>query len=494
MSRGRSLRALLLACVLPFSWLGCITNPLTRERDVVFVSQEEEVRLGAEAAEQVASEMGIVDDPVLTARVAALGARIAGAVPQQGYAYTFQIVDRAEPNAFALPGGHIYVSRGLLVLTNSEDELANVVAHEVVHVAARHHAQRQARAAGVGLLALPGLLVGGLLGGPLGGLLSAPFRVAGAGAIASYSREQELEADVYGQRIASQAGYRARGLGSFLETLARDTELHEGNARPSTWLDSHPSTPRRAAAAAERARELGESERTGADEAFLRDLEGLLLGDNPAEGVFAGRRFLHPDLDFTLVFPEGWKTANTRLAVGAFEEDGSAQVSLQHAGKGEDAREAASRFLAELSDEMRLDVAHIAVVEVAGRDAVRAQALAASGRGRIALDLTWIPHDGRIYLLSGVVPRGYGDVHRRIFGEVVASFAPLDAAQRASIREKRLRLRSARAGESLAAFGERVGNAWSPEETAVANGLPSGEPLRAGQSLKVAIEQPYRPG
>jgi predicted Zn-dependent protease len=488
----RPLLALALAGALALSPLGCITNPVTRGRDVVFVSPEEEVRLGAEAAEQVASEMGIAADPALAERVGEVGRRIAAAAPQQSFAYTFQVVDRAEPNAFALPGGYVYVSRGLLALTNNEDELANVIAHEVVHVAARHHARRQARATGVGLLALPGLLVGGLLGGPLGGLVSAPFQIAGAGAIASYSRAQELEADEYGQRIASQAGYRAAGLAEFLETLARDTELHEDGARRASWFDSHPATPRRASQAAERARGFGEATPAQGSADFVRKLEGLLVGDNPAEGVFDGGRFLHPDLGFTLVFPEGWKTANTRRVVGAFREDGTARVFLQHAGRGEDASEAASEFFAELSQEAGVEVARMEEVEVAGRKGVRAQVLVSSGGRPVALDLTWIPHGGSVYLLAGVVPRGYDDSHRSLFGEVGTSFARLRAAQRAVIRETRLRLRSIRPSETLAAFGERIGNAWSPEQTAVANGLPPGGAPRAGQVLKVAIEQPYR--
>jgi len=475
--------------------LGCATNPVTRKTDVVFVSEAEEVRLGNEAAAQVAEEIGIVSDPRLVALVAQVGRRVAAAAPERSHGYAFEIVDRVEPNAFALPGGHVYVSRGLLALVNSEDELANVLAHEVVHVAARHHAQRQARATGVGLLALPGLLMGGMFGGPLGQLVGAPFTLAGVGVVARYSRGQELEADDYGQRLAAESGYAPGALATFLTTLEREGRLGGDDAREPDWRDSHPLAPRRASEAAKRARSLAPAGAGPARDrnAFLQRLDGLLVGDDPAEGLFDGRRFLHPDLEFTLVFPEGWETANTRRAVGAVEEGGNAQVVFQRQEKANDAREAANGFLAETAEQVRLDVARMDAIDLNGRPAVHALVVARTPRGDITLDLTWIVHGGSVYLLSGTVARDYSDADRAAFAAIAQSFAPLGSTRRASIRERRLRLRTARAGESLADFGRRTGNAWGPEQTAVANAISDSAALRDGQLLKVAIPQPYRP-
>lgn len=473
---------------------GCITNPVTQKRDVVLLSTEAEVEAGSEAAEEVAAVMGIVADPKLTAFVAGVGERVAAQAPEQGFAYSFLVVDLVEPNAFALPGGHIYVSRGLLALSNDEDELANVLGHEIVHVAARHHAQRQARAAGVGLLALPGLLVGGIVGGPVGRLVSAPFAIAGGGAIASYSRGQELEADEYGQRLVGQAGYDPAGLSTFLGALELDEQLRGGDEREPSWFDSHPATPRRAAEAGKRAPGLAPAQQRPTDRAaYLRRLDGLLVGDNPAEGVFDGQRFLHPDLGFTVVFPEGWKTANTRSAVGAYPEDGSAQVALEHQARGDDPREAANAFLADLRTQARVDVAGLDLVKIANRDAVRGQLLVANRKGQVAVDVTWIAHGGMIYRIMGVVPSGYGSEHRRIFGEVGQSFRSLGSGERSSIRELRLRVHQARAGESLSELSRRTGNGWSVEQTAVVNGLAPDTLLSSGQQVKVAIAQPYRP-
>ena len=484
-------RSRLLVPVVLLALLGaCVTNPLTQSRDVVFVSPEDEVRIGEEVSAEVEAEMGLVDDEGLNALVNEVGARIAAVAPEQGYEYRFKVVDLEEPNAFALPGGHVYVSRGLLAITNSEDELGNVLAHEIVHVAARHHAQRQATATGVGILALPGLLVGGLLGGPLGSLVSAPFALVGVGAVASYSRGQELEADAYGQRLAGEAGYAPSALAEVLRALERDEALRSEEVRQRTWFDSHPSTPKRVAEAA--AREVAATPASTDPSGYLTRLDGLPLGVNPAEGVFEGQRFLHPELDFTLLFPEGWKTANSRRAVGAYLEDGGAQIALEFDDGGKDAREAANAFIANLREKTRVDVAKIEKLERAGAPAVRAHMLVGVGWGSsVAVDATWLVHGEHVYRISGVVQESYGAEHSALFGEVGESFASLSAGQRAGIHATRLRLREARAGETLAALGERVGNQWSVEETAAANGIAVEAPLSAGQRVKVALAERY---
>ena len=471
--------------------VACAINPVTQRPDVVLISDEQEIQAGNEAAEQVPAAMGIVEDAALTKYVSQVGARVASRAPERPITYTFQIVDMPEPNAFALPGGHVYVSRGILALANDEDELANVIAHEVIHVAARHHAQRQARATGVGILALPGLLAGALLPGPLGALVSAPFQVAGAGAIASYSRDQELEADQFGQQISAEAGYDPKALGVFLGELQRATRLMTGEEERSSWFDSHPSTPRRVNDATRRADGITIAEGApiaSGREGYLQRVEGLMVGVNPAEGILEGQRFLHPDMRFVIDFPEGWEVVNTRAAVGGVSPDRDAQLVLQLDGKGNDPRERASAFLTELREQARVDVARLDSLEINGLKAVRGQALVDR---RVTLDLTWIAHRGDIYLLVGVVPRRYTDAHRALFGQAGQSFRPITAAERQGITERRLRLRTAEAGESLEAFGRRVGNAWNPDQTAVINGLEAGASLGAGQILKVAIPEPY---
>lgn len=474
--------------------LACSLNPVSQRPEVVFVSEEQEIAAGQKAAEVVEAELGLVRDPRLVDYVQAVGERVAVYAPRRTLTYRFGVLDIDEPNAFALPGGWVYVSRGILELANTEDELANVIAHEVVHVAGRHHAQRQARSTGVTILALPALLAGALIP-VVGGLVAAPFEAAGLGVLASYSRDQEREADLVGQQMAARAGYEPAALGSFLASLERDTALRVEKPHVPTWLDTHPSTGSRAADSVKRAQALSFDPRPGVADGragFLRRIEGLLLGENPAEGLFEGQRFVHPDLGFTLVFPEDWESANTREAVGAVSKDGDAQVALRHAGSGEDPREAASVFFQEVSKQTQIDVARLDSLEVNGLPAVRGQAIVPAKRGRVSLDLTWVALGGSVYQIAGMVGKTYTDEHHATFGAVVESFRTLSPGERARILEMRLRVHDARGGESLASFGRRMGNAWSPQRTAVINGLGESATLAEGQLLKIAVEQPYR--
>ncbi|MCH2169327.1 M48 family metalloprotease [Myxococcota bacterium] len=471
----------------------CAVNPATGRRQVVLMNSQKEIEIGAQAAEQVEQQMGRVEDEALESYVAAVGERLAAHSPRRDVPYSFRIVDLPEANAFALPGGHIYVSRGLLAITNSEDELANVLAHEIGHVAALHHAQQQTRRAGVGLLVLPARVVGGIVGGTVGDVIETPFNLAGQGVIAAHGRDQEREADQLGQRIAAKAGYDPIGLSDFLTTLEKENSLQEeGEGTGLHFFDTHPSTPERVETT--RA-DSGEIEWTRVAElspgrrAFLARLDGLLLGTNPAEGVFEGSRFLHPDLDFALAFPEGWTLINQRNLVAAEAPDGRARLVLEIASHPGPPAEAADAFFAELSEAVRFERGEGEAFTLGGAPAYHVVA-ALRGNGQVYLDLTWVEHEGLIFRLTGAAPARSFDATRRHFVASAASFRRLSDEQRASLQVTRLRVAVSRAGESLSDVSDRVGNAWSLPETAVANELPAVGALPPDEPVKVAIPEP----
>jgi predicted Zn-dependent protease len=483
-------RRLLIALALALP--GCATNPVTGKQEVIFMSPEREAALGREAAQQVAAEIGLVDDPALVAYLGQLGARVAAHSPRKDVRFQFQIAGMAETNAFALPGGYVYVSRGLLALARSEDELANVLAHEVGHVAARHAAQRETRALGVGVLSALGTLAAGALGGAEAAQSVAQLgQIAGAGLIASYGRDQERQADEVGQQMAAAAGFDAGGMATFLAALDREVTLRLGAPRRPTFLDSHPSTPERVAATSARARTLGSQVRLApvADRnAFVARLAGLLVDEDPAEGVVREETFLHPDLDFVLRFPDGWTVQNGRSAVGAQGPEG-ALVVLAVQERGKDPRRAAERFVQanaqalELIDHGRFDAAV---------PAYRIRARVALPQGVAGADLFWLAHRDAIYRLQCLASLQSFAGLGRAFERSAASFRSLSAAERASVRERRLRIVTANAGESLAALARRGGNVWPLEQVALANGLEGEARLLAGQRVKVAVEVPYR--
>jgi len=484
-------RAVAVALVVALALAGCAVNPVTGKPEISTMSPQRETAMGAEAAKQVAEQIGLVDDPALTAYVDAIGQRLARYSPRRDVSYRFAVADMEEPNAFALPGGWIYVSRGLLAIANSEAELANVIGHEIGHVAARHASSREARSIGAGLLSVLGAVVAtAALGTTVGEGVGQVFQLAGAGLIASYSRGQERQADEVGQQLAAEAGWDPAAMSHFLETLDRYTKLGGQEPRMPTFFSSHPGTAERVGTTASRAETLRLSPQppiAGSRAAFLAKLDGLLVGPDPGEGVFEGSLFLHPGLRFAIDFPGGWRTANGRTVVGAAAPDKDAIVLLETQEKGGDPRAAAERF----AEANRLAVREGTSTQIAGYRAFHGRALAETRDGPVALDLTWIAHPVAIFRVTGMSPPSRFGNHAPTFERVARSFRRLSDAELAGIRDLRLRVTTARGSERLAALSQRTGNAWSAEETAVSNGIAAGATLAEGQPVKIVLKVPY---
>lgn len=443
------------------------------KRRTVLATEWDDRRAGEEAEKEAIAELGPLRDEALQRYVKAVGARVAAQAPRSAFDYRFQAVDPWTPNAFALPGGAIFVSRGLLALSNSEDELANVLAHEVIHVAMRHAAAQQLVAR------------------------ATPFAFGwwGAAQIASYARDQEREADDAGQRLAARAGYDPAAMASLLRGLEQEERLQLGASRLPSFLQHHPANTERMAAAFARGEELRGLRQPGvaADrEEHLRRLEGLVVDANPAEGVFQDSRFLHPDLGFALSFPEGWRLVNTARMVAAFSPQRHARFALESAGPGDDPRVAAGAFLAGEALALGVQILTAESLVIAGRPAYEVRGQLWTPQGPMAGQLTWIAHEGLIYRLSATAPASLAG---RYFGRARAmtrSFRPLGADERAGIEVQRLRLARVLPGEDLAALARRTGNDWDPARTAVLNGLLPGAPLEAGRLLKIVVSEPYR--
>src|SRR5688572_3920052 len=309
--RAHQTIAWLLAAALVVG-IGCASSPKSKsaaKKRTVLMTEYDDARVGRESAQDVKAEIGVLDDPALASYVSGIGNKLLRGVPRRGFDYQFYVVDMVEPNAFALPGGYIFVSRGLLALVNNEDELACVIGHEITHAARRHAAASQAIQESLPTLMLPGA----------------------AAKFASYGREMEREADEGGQILCAAAGYDPIGMSTFLTSLAMSSRLELGYTRNPSFFDTHPSSEERASANAVRAREIRWQRDAAIGDpraAVLRRLAGLEIGPRPESGIFQGDRFVHPTLGFTIRFPAGWRQSNSNRAVGAVQPHGEAVVFL----------------------------------------------------------------------------------------------------------------------------------------------------------------------
>jgi predicted Zn-dependent protease len=468
----------------------CSINPVSGLPEVTLISVEQEKKIGEEEAKKVEAEMGLLDDAQLLPYLDALGQRLAEQSPRQKVTYEFHVADMPEPNAFAIPGGYVYVSRGLLALVNSEDELAGVVGHEIGHVAARHSVQSISKrgpfavvfgiASGITGLFVP--LVGNIIGGVgdlTQGLLFSP-----------YSRSQETEADRVGQEMAAKAGWDPAALSAFLSTLEREVDLMSKEPRKPSFFDSHPATPDRVKKTAEHAKKLTRAKRepiSATHEIFLARLDGIVSGQRAANGIFDGQSFLHPDMNFFVQFPEKWEHDNTPQKIVAAAPNRDAAVVVGAVAEGTDPLDGAR----ELDKKTKSDVvAKTEKVTIGDLPAAHTQIKA---DGNVTLDITWIAYGGLIYQVVGMAPTRQFDNLQALFHSVAHSFRPLSASERAGIKEKRIRLVKAQAGESIEALAARTNSAWKREQIAVMNNLAVGDQLKEGQLIKVAIAELYEP-
>lgn len=441
-------------------------KPAAPKRTVLLTSADD-VRAGTESAQQVAAEVGLLEDPALVAYVDGIGRKLLRALPRRDFAYHFAIVDVMEPNAFALPGGFIYVSRGLLALVDDEDELACVLGHEIVHVAHRHAAQQQEVARRQSPLSLP---------------------MSRAATLAAYGRDMEREADAVGQRLCAAAGYDPKAMATFMRRLDQRERLLIGTPRAPTFLDTHPGTRERASIDSVRAGEmrwtrdpaLGDVRRR-----YLDRIDGLVLGDRPETGIFLGELFVHPGLDFEITFPKGWLPQNTNRAVGAVAPRREAAVFLAgdlpkgelEAVADEFARKARAEFGVELKSKQRVRLGTI--------DAVRYAFQGGNGPFAVAAEVTFFPFAGATWRMVAVAPLAARD---RYFATILVStrsFGPLRPENRARIELRRLRIVATRPGEDVVALGARTGCILDPARRALLNGLLGNETFAGGELMKI---------
>lgn len=303
----------------------CVKNPVTGGRQLALISESQEIAIGEASHPEILSEFGVVDNPALQEYFSRIGMELAKTSHRPGLPWRFTILDSHVVNAFAVPGGFVYFTRGILAQMNNEAELAGVLGHEIGHITARHSVSQLSRQQLLGL------------GLGVGSILSPTFRQLGSLAetgvglfLLKNSRDHERQSDQLGIQYAALAGYDPEQLSRFFEVFVNMRE-QEGQAIPN-WLSTHPSPPDRikateSAAIATKSKGAKRDYRIDA-EPFLSRLEGLAYGEDPREGFEAGGQFVHPDLRFQLDVPAGWKVQNAKNIVVLAEPQGNAVVQL----------------------------------------------------------------------------------------------------------------------------------------------------------------------
>ena len=458
----------------------CARNPVTGKNELSLVSEGQEIEMGRQASQEVAQTIGFVDDPELQAYVAGIGKRMAAKSERPALPWEFHVVNDASVNAFALPGGFIYVTRGLLAHMNSESELASVLGHEVGHVTARHSVQQISKAQ----LATLGLGVGSIVSSDVARF--AGIASQGLGVLfLKYGRDAENQADQLGFKYALGLNYDVREMANVFETLNRASQSGGGGGRLPEWLSTHPNPENRVKNTEARLDTLSASLSNtviGRDE-FLRQLDGITFGEDPRQGFFEGSTFYHPDMRFQLQFPEGWKTQNTPSAVVAISPKEDAILQLGLAGSTPP-RDAASKFLSQQG----VTAGQGSSSSINGNQAATSYFQAQTEQGVIEGIISFISYGGKTFGLMGYTPQGNLNTYDRELRETINSFDQLRNSAALSVKPAVVQLVKVSKEMTLEQFNQQYPSTITIDQLAIINELEgAASVVPRGRTLKRVV-------
>jgi predicted Zn-dependent protease len=477
---GKSAAAGVVACGM----VACATNPATGNREFSLMSEEQEIQLGQQMDGEVRKQMGVYDDPELQRYVEGVAMRLARASERPNLPWHFTVVDEPAINAFALPGGYIYVTRGILPFLETESELAGVLGHEIGHVTARHSAQQYTKAtsAGIGVTLLSIFVPEAR---PLQGVTETALGVL----FLKYGRDDELQADELGVRYTSATGWDPAGVAGMLRTLGRLDEADGSRRGVPNWLSTHPTPADRV----EKIQALVKTvPRNSPDIAvneteFLRRVDGIVFGDSPGDGIVRGNSFLHPELRLAIAFPPKWDVRNSAEQVLAKAPDRENYVLLQLVPQASGSLEQIARGTMANAGFRQLSGER---AQVNGLDAyVGTYQGEMQGLGSVVTLAAHIVHQRNVYLLAGFAPANEFRAVQDQFTQTIRSFRELSRQEAENIRPNRIDLYTVRQGDTWSSIAEEIGRgAVKPSTLAIMNNYEPSQSPKPGDRIKVVVE------
>ncbi|MEM1041023.1 MAG: M48 family metalloprotease [Bacteroidota bacterium] len=486
----RPLFFLFLLAALPL--VGCgqaSTNLITGETVRGAYTWQQEVQIGREADQQIIAQFGLYDDPGLEAYVERMGQEVlqtsAYSEPTtpaeiRNTPFYFRLLDSDVVNAFALPGGYTYITRGLLAHLENEAQLAVVLGHEIGHVLGRHSSQRALRAQQGQIGLLGAAVLGGVVGG--GGVAEGILNYGGTGVqllFLSNSREAERESDRAGVAYAEFAGYDGAEAARFFRSLSR-LSAQGGGSLPS-FLSTHPDPGEREQTIPQLAAQYDTGTAVNSA-AYLRQIDGLVLGTNPRQGFTENGVFYHPDLRFEFDYPNGWQVANGAAAVQIAEQNGRAIIQFTFAQ--ESSAQAAGRAFA---GQQGLQVSDQSPTRINGNTAYTVTGTASTQQGEVALLATFVEYDGNVFQFLGYTGAGDLGTYRDAFDRTARSFDRLTDSDKLNRQPVRLDVFEANRTAPFQTFlsGRPMPTGLDANGLAIMNEVSLGEQIPAGTPLKL---------
>lgn len=456
--------------------VACATNPATGHREFSLVSEGDEIALGQQGKQDVIASIGVVPDSALQRYVSSLGMSIARNSERPNLPWSYMVVDDAAVNAFALPGGPIFVTRGILGFMTSEAELMSVLGHETGHVTAKHSVRQISQqqlaqlAVGVGMVLSPTLQQFGDL---FGAGLSLMFM--------KFSRGDETQADDLGFRYMTTAGYDPNGMVEMFRTLQRLGEGSEG--RVPSWMSTHPDPGDRVQKTLQRiaATTLPTGLKSERD-SYLQRIDGIVFGEDPRNGYFRDAAFFHPTLKFRVDFPSGWKTMNQASQVVGVSAQQDAVMVLSLAGRTTPAQ-ALTTFLSQQG----VSGQRSGTNALNGLPAALGAFSAQTEQGAVAGYVAFVELDGTTYRLLSYAPAQVAQGYAQAMQRAIGSFQRLTDPQALNVKPARVRIVRLQSAMTLTQFNSTYPSAVPIGNLAIINGVDAGVTLPAGTLVKRVV-------
>jgi len=484
MNRPGALKIIVYALIVALiGWAAsCALNPVTGKRELMLMSSADELAMGQQTNPQILQTYGKYEDAELARYVSDIGKRLGALSHQPDLAYNIQVLDSPVVNAFAVPGGYVYLTRGILAYLNDEAELAGVVAHEIGHIAARHSAQQYSKAQFA------------QLGLGLGSVLSKTFRkyagVAQAGVellFLSFSRSDEREADSLGVEYSAKAGYDSNHMANLFDSLER---LNPGEAQGGLpgWFSTHPNPENRIAAIKQDTQvwreKISQTRFAVNRDQYLKQIDGIVFGEDPRQGYVDGNVFYHPELRFQFPVPSGWKVNNTATQVQMINQDQNAVILFSMAPEKTPAT-AAQAFV----NESKAAVAKSESTKVNGMPAHRMISDVTTEQGVIRIMSYFIQKGQTVYVFLGYTEQSRFNNYSTAFEQTMGRFNNLTDSRRINVKADRLDVkRTTNQGtlrQALQKFGEPANQG---EALAIINGMRLDDAVPGNTYLKVVVK------
>ncbi|WP_194972419.1 M48 family metalloprotease [Aquiflexum lacus] len=458
---------------------GCARNPVTGKRQLVFMSEAQEIAMGKESDPQIVAFFGLYDDPQLQKFITDKGLEMAEISHRPKLNYEFKVVDSPVINAFAVPGGYVYFTRGIMAHFNNEAEFAGVLGHEIGHITARHSVIQQRNQ----LLGQLGIIAGVILVPELNQFVE-PLSQGMQLALLSFGRDAERQSDKLGVEYSSKIGYDATEMAGFFETLERQQAKSGGNEIPD-FLSTHPSPAERNVTVARMAGEWQEKlKMTNAEvnrNNYLKRIDGLIIGNDPNQGFVENNIFYHPVLKFSFPLPTDWSFQNTPQQVQMAPKNGEALMMLS-LGSGNSLKEAANAIL----EQYQLELVDSKEEKINGLSAMVITADQKQEQGTIRLISTLIEYDGNIYNTMGISELSKFPSYLPAFQNTMGAFQELKDSDKLNRKPDVVRIKSVPRQMNFQAALQHFDMPQDRfEELAILNGMQLDDLLEQGMMIKV---------